>query len=348
LASVASEPFPPTMKIAIVIIHVFFVFFVDVGEAAIQLRHTSDKHKALFSEKPSEVKEVWHSKSPGSKDMDGTYMLNEKSKQLASCEDNDDRCVAWAGNGECEKNPSYMLTNCQRSCKVCFAGDSRRPLTSSQIEGTAEGTKVAVHFKDESWIATWWNAVIIALWSFLPYTIMVFILAFIWMQVGGRVPPVGFRRNNGQDFAFGLCELEYCLHDHMWVCICSFCCSAIRMADNYSKSSQEYSMPRAIIPGFWRALCIILAIQFLITLTGGLGFILFVCIAVFLRQRLRKIYGLPNCTGKILAWDCLFWCCCPWCTIAQECRQVQFVTDPPIKYVPSTPLDMNYKTSAWR
>lgn len=31
--------------------------------------------------------------------------------------DNDPRCRGWAEVGECEKNPNYMLINCQKSCK---------------------------------------------------------------------------------------------------------------------------------------------------------------------------------------------------------------------------------------
>jgi Cys-rich protein (TIGR01571 family) len=111
------------------------------------------------------------------------------------------------------------------------------------------------------------------------------------------------------------------------------------MADTYSKSSADFSFPRAIIPGFWKALCVTLAMQFFMYHTGGLGFILFVMLAVFFRQKLRKTYGLPNCTGSVLAWDCLFWCCFPCCTIAQETRQVQFVTGQPDK-IPS-PLQSN-------
>lgn len=265
-------------------------------------------------------------------------MLSTQSGQSIPCVDKDTRCAAWADNGECEKNPSYMLSNCQQSCNSCSLDDASVPVgpLDAKVEDTSGGTRVAVHVPETSWYDRWGEGLIYGLWSFLPYTIMTLIIAFIWLKLDGRLEPNAERRNKGDDFAYGLCALDHCFHDHMWVCICSFCCTAIRMADTYSKSTDEYSVPRAIIPGFWKALCVTLAMQFLVTLTGGVGIILFVCIAVYFRQKLRQTYNLPNCTGKILAWDCLFWCCCPWCTIAQECRQVQFVTGQPVKHVSTT------------
>eukprot|EP00746_Dinoflagellata_sp_MGD_P009582 gnl/MRDRNA2_/MRDRNA2_119513_c0_seq1.p1 gnl/MRDRNA2_/MRDRNA2_119513_c0~~gnl/MRDRNA2_/MRDRNA2_119513_c0_seq1.p1 ORF type:complete len:516 (+),score=70.46 gnl/MRDRNA2_/MRDRNA2_119513_c0_seq1:140-1687(+) len=36
-----------------------------------------------------------------------------------SCVDKNNLCGAWATSGECEKNPKYMLKNCQKSCGGC-------------------------------------------------------------------------------------------------------------------------------------------------------------------------------------------------------------------------------------
>lgn len=36
-----------------------------------------------------------------------------------SCVDNHALCSQWAEAGECDKNPAYMLSSCQRSCNVC-------------------------------------------------------------------------------------------------------------------------------------------------------------------------------------------------------------------------------------
>lgn len=35
------------------------------------------------------------------------------------CSDDNELCGKWAETGECKKNPTYMLENCQRSCNVC-------------------------------------------------------------------------------------------------------------------------------------------------------------------------------------------------------------------------------------
>jgi len=40
-------------------------------------------------------------------------------KFATNCYDDDYRCIKWAKNGECEKNPDYMLKNCRQSCEVC-------------------------------------------------------------------------------------------------------------------------------------------------------------------------------------------------------------------------------------
>ena len=37
----------------------------------------------------------------------------------SACKDENERCKSWALNGECEKNPKYMLFNCSKSCGVC-------------------------------------------------------------------------------------------------------------------------------------------------------------------------------------------------------------------------------------
>ena len=36
-----------------------------------------------------------------------------------SCEDNNRHCALWAYQGECNKNPGYMLENCPVACDQC-------------------------------------------------------------------------------------------------------------------------------------------------------------------------------------------------------------------------------------
>ena len=52
----------------------------------------------------------------GKSDTEIQGMVDEYSKL---CEDANPNCESWAGSGECEANPGYMLQSCKRSCNVC-------------------------------------------------------------------------------------------------------------------------------------------------------------------------------------------------------------------------------------
>jgi len=49
---------------------------------------------------------------------------SEDDCEYGECADNSEDCRFWAGTGECEKNPLYMLPNCRKSCKVCEDEDA--------------------------------------------------------------------------------------------------------------------------------------------------------------------------------------------------------------------------------
>ena len=44
----------------------------------------------------------------------------EWAKHDAECADSSTECVAWASGGECRNNPTYMRTQCRRSCNTCL------------------------------------------------------------------------------------------------------------------------------------------------------------------------------------------------------------------------------------
>ena len=46
-------------------------------------------------------------------------MIAEGGMRRGECIDGDERCVGWAAEGECKKNPGYMLTSCRLSCHSC-------------------------------------------------------------------------------------------------------------------------------------------------------------------------------------------------------------------------------------
>jgi hypothetical protein len=43
----------------------------------------------------------------------------EDEDGIDNCHDEHERCEFWASLNECEKNPGYMLGNCQKSCDTC-------------------------------------------------------------------------------------------------------------------------------------------------------------------------------------------------------------------------------------
>ncbi|XP_014674979.1 PREDICTED: LOW QUALITY PROTEIN: lipase maturation factor 2-like [Priapulus caudatus] len=53
-------------------------------------------------------------------------ILPIKPELKYECKDGSEHCSSWAGRGECDRNPDYMLKQCQKSCKVCTASRARR------------------------------------------------------------------------------------------------------------------------------------------------------------------------------------------------------------------------------
>ncbi|XP_021001038.1 hatching enzyme 1.2 isoform X2 [Parasteatoda tepidariorum] len=41
------------------------------------------------------------------------------SQHKKECTDTDSQCRGWAENGECKRNPKWMVTNCRKSCNQC-------------------------------------------------------------------------------------------------------------------------------------------------------------------------------------------------------------------------------------
>eukprot|EP00058_Branchiostoma_floridae_P004080 XP_002589568.1 hypothetical protein BRAFLDRAFT_81525 [Branchiostoma floridae] len=53
--------------------------------------------------------------------LSSTFYSIERER-ARSCQDNNANCGYWAGIGECQANPNYMLSYCQLSCNVCPTG----------------------------------------------------------------------------------------------------------------------------------------------------------------------------------------------------------------------------------
>lgn len=95
------------------------------------------------------------------------------------------------------------------------------------------------------------------------------------------------------------------------VCIWSFCCPAIKWADNMNSLS---------FYGFWAALGIWLFFQAsanLILMTWLFGAGLF----AYNRQKMRTTFGMKNENGDMAA-DCAMYLCCWCCAVTQESRHL--------------------------
>ena len=71
--------------------------------------------------------------SNGECDKNPKYMLPNcaGSCNPQCCMDSNENCAFWASSGECENNPSYMFINCKASCKKCYTGSSKNSGTST-------------------------------------------------------------------------------------------------------------------------------------------------------------------------------------------------------------------------
>jgi len=174
----------------------------------------------------------------------------------------------------------------------------------------------------------WWNIyggekghVYSGLLSFIIYFIDVMFVALIWTKCArpGRTKEgTRERQNNGITWAYGLFSFDHCFGHHANVCFCSWCCAPLRLADTYNKD------PMPVMKSFWGALIIITCLLGLGQLSFGLTSLVFLCLATHFRQQLRKKYGLES-GGTTCCTDCLSWFFCPFCSMAQEARQVEFV-----------------------
>mmetsp|Transcript_13422 Transcript_13422/g.26542 ORF Transcript_13422/g.26542 Transcript_13422/m.26542 type:complete len:326 (-) Transcript_13422:478-1455(-) len=57
----------------------------------------------------------------------GVLLDQQKRGLQQQCADNNESCGWWASQGECQRNPRYMLSNCALSCDVCTPADTTQP-----------------------------------------------------------------------------------------------------------------------------------------------------------------------------------------------------------------------------
>lgn len=140
---------------------------------------------------------------------------------------------------------------------------------------------------------------------------------------------VGERDNDAKGFAYSICSTEHICdsrardgpptNHHLWICLCAFCFSPVRLADTWSKN------PRPLFTfGFWGALFTIACLMGLNAPTHHISVLILLILAVWYRQKLRGQYEIPA-GGCSICEDLWCWICCTSCVICQEARQVEFV-----------------------
>lgn len=126
------------------------------------------------------------------------------------------------------------------------------------------------------------------------------------------------------DFHFSLFATNGCFDQDRKICCMAFACVSILWADTMSQDKLRESHVTTLT--FWFALLFpTVAIVASILVPGAaLGSLLFLGVAVYFRQRIRKAYGLNTGVGPC-AMDVLTWCFCTPCAAVQEARQVKYL-----------------------
>jgi Cys-rich protein (TIGR01571 family) len=234
-----------------------------------------------------------------------------------------------AGDGYNKGSPLYEK---QQEREKSGAADAK-PKPAAAAVSTDDGVKVSVPSTEDAtnvnhWLSVYGNPrnpkeghLTRGLAYFCSYFIMTMLVALIWIKCtspGRTKEGYDERKNNSQGFAYGLFSLDHCFGHHASVCLCSWCCTPLRLADTYSKE------PSPLVRSFWVALVLITCLLGLQQLTFGFTGVVFMCVAVYYRQLLRKKYALDTGAATVFQ-DILSWICCPFCSMAQEARQVEFV-----------------------
>jgi Cys-rich protein (TIGR01571 family) len=155
------------------------------------------------------------------------------------------------------------------------------------------------------------------LWGSLAYIILIFLIAYMYRQTRYEVLKPETVAYNGDDFTFGFCEVTGCHRD--WkLCCWAWWCPGIRWADTVSHDKVRMLK-------FWAALAAFLILTVILEASYGVSACLLACGGIYFRQRLRGYFGHGRMTFRTLALDALAWCCCPFCAIVQEAREVEHV-----------------------
>lgn len=123
------------------------------------------------------------------------------------------------------------------------------------------------------------------------------------------------QREHYRDFQEWKSGLFSC-HEHPGITFWSCCCPGIRWADTVSKLG---------IHRYWTAfwgmtLCYFLT---MLPIATGICFLCVVFYCTYFRQEIRKHFKFDEVGGATWCTDCLTYCCCFCCAVAQEARQTR-------------------------
>ena len=82
----------------------------------------------------------------GECDKNPTYMLEnckESCRKVSTV--SDERCQLWAEGGDCDKNPTYMLENCKESCRKVAIASLRAAKELASIESFFDLSAKDIH-----------------------------------------------------------------------------------------------------------------------------------------------------------------------------------------------------------
>lgn len=148
------------------------------------------------------------------------------------------------------------------------------------------------------------------------YVVLVLIVAYIYRLRAPELRAPGGLEST-EEWAYGLCDCRD-LGEDARICGLSCCCPAIRWADTIS----DEKVARL---SFWQGLALVLLLVFLGPFTGEASLCVLLCICVYYRQQLRKVFGHSPFSAQSYFFDFITYCCCSCCAIVQEAREVEKV-----------------------
>eukprot|EP00747_Dinoflagellata_sp_TGD_P068450 gnl/TRDRNA2_/TRDRNA2_155715_c4_seq4.p1 gnl/TRDRNA2_/TRDRNA2_155715_c4~~gnl/TRDRNA2_/TRDRNA2_155715_c4_seq4.p1 ORF type:complete len:340 (-),score=51.96 gnl/TRDRNA2_/TRDRNA2_155715_c4_seq4:56-1075(-) len=180
-------------------------------------------------------------------------------------------------------------------------------------------------------------------WTILLYVIELIIIGlcgFLYWSYKQRKEPIPDVMSSESDFHYGFFDcgcrrrldandLEFFVLSIMneLCCCCCPCWMFARWADTASSTKLGHGSG---IWGFWPLYATAMLLVVLGELSLGFTWLLVVALGVFVRHRIRKVYGIREPFAQTCLCDLLAWCCCSPCAVFQEARQVEKIKPRPL------------------